>query len=84
MELEREASMRTKFTLSVEEDLRQEIKIQAVRENRDVSDITEELYREYLASTAGKTQIQRAVLADRLKKAKGKAVKPRQERKKTQ
>jgi len=67
MELEREAAMRTKFTLSIEEALREAIKIQAVRENRDVSDITEELYREYL---------------DR--KAKGKGVKPRKERKKTQ
>jgi hypothetical protein len=40
--------MRTKATLSIDEDLYREMKIQAVRENRDVSTITEELYREYL------------------------------------
>ncbi len=49
--------MRIKLTLSIEEELREAIKIQAVKENRDVSDITEELYREYL---------------NRQKKAKGK------------
>ena len=40
--------MRKKLSLSVEETLIQKIKVQAVLENRDVSDITEELYREYL------------------------------------
>ena len=40
--------MRQKLTLSIDEALIQSIKIQAVMENRDVSDITEELYREYL------------------------------------
>jgi hypothetical protein len=40
--------MRQKVTLSIDEDLYREMKIQAVRENRDVSTITEELYAEYL------------------------------------
>jgi hypothetical protein len=40
--------MRKKFTLSIEEELSQEMKIQAVLEKRDVSTITEELYRKYL------------------------------------
>ncbi len=39
---------RRKFTLSIEADLTEQMKIQAIREHRDVSDITEELYREYL------------------------------------
>jgi hypothetical protein len=39
---------RKKLTLSVDEDLTESIKIQAVREKRDVSDIVEELIREYL------------------------------------
>lgn len=50
--------MRRHFTLSIDETLIQRIKVQAVLENRNVSDITEELYREYL---------------DRQKKGKGKA-----------
>jgi hypothetical protein len=50
--------MRRNFTLSIDETLIQRIKVQAVLENRDVSDITEELYREYL---------------DRQKKGKGKS-----------
>jgi hypothetical protein len=37
-----------KVTLSINEDLYREIKLQAVREDRDVSEITEELYRDYL------------------------------------
>ncbi len=49
--------MRTKFTLSIQEELREQIKIQAVRENRDVSDITEELYREYLDRQKAKTSV---------------------------
>jgi hypothetical protein len=40
--------MRQPVTLSIDADLYREIRIQAVRENRDVSTITEELYREYL------------------------------------
>lgn len=40
--------MRQKVTLSIDEDLYREIRIQAVKENRDVSTITEDLYREYL------------------------------------
>ena len=40
--------MRQKVTLSIDEDLYREMKIQAVREDRDVSTITEDLYREYL------------------------------------
>ena len=40
--------MRQKVTLSLDEDLYREMKLQAVREDRDVSTITEELYREYL------------------------------------
>ena len=51
--------MRTKFTLSIEEELREQIKIQAVKEQRDVSDITEELYRWYLdrqKAKAGKSK----------------------------
>ena len=40
--------MRNNVTLSIDEDLYREMKLQAVREGRDVSTITEELYREYL------------------------------------
>lgn len=40
--------MRKNFTLSIDEDLSQQMKLQAVREKRDVSTITEELYRFYL------------------------------------
>ena len=36
------------MTLSIDEDLYREMKLQAVREDTDVSTITEELYREYL------------------------------------
>jgi len=39
---------RQKLTLSVDDQLVEQMKIQAVREKRDLSDITEELYREYL------------------------------------
>jgi len=41
-------STRRKITLSIDETLSRNIKVQAVMENRDVSDITEDLYREYL------------------------------------
>lgn len=37
-----------KLTLTVNPDLLEKIKIQAVRDKRSVSDITEELWREYL------------------------------------
>ena len=40
--------MRRNVTLSIDEDLYREMRLQAVREDRDVSTITEELYREYL------------------------------------
>ena len=46
--------MRQHVTLSIDEDLYREIKIQAVREDRDVSTITEELYREYLKQSKSK------------------------------
>jgi len=48
--------MRQKVTLSIDQDLYREMKIQAVRENRDVSTITEELYREYLKRLKAKTK----------------------------
>jgi hypothetical protein len=50
--------MRKKLSLSIDETLIQQIKVQAVLENRDVSDITEELYREYLDRKKGKTKVQ--------------------------
>lgn len=40
--------MKYKLTLTINEKLVEEIKIQAVRERRTVGEITEELYREYL------------------------------------
>ena len=40
--------MRQKLTLAIDQKLVQKIKVQAVLENRDVSDITEELFEEYL------------------------------------
>ena len=39
---------RRPFTLSIDADLVEQIKIQAIREKRTVSDITEELYRKHL------------------------------------
>ncbi len=39
---------KTTLTLNVQEDLIQAIKIQAILEKTSVSQITEELYREYL------------------------------------
>ncbi|MCI0418840.1 MAG: DUF6364 family protein [Acidobacteria bacterium] len=50
--------MKYKLTLTIDEELVEEIKIQAVRERRTVGEITEELYRDYL---------------DRKKRAKGKS-----------
>jgi hypothetical protein len=46
--------VRQHVTLSVDADLYREMKIQAVREDRDVSTITEELYLEYLKRSKGK------------------------------
>jgi len=51
--------MRQKLTLSIDESLVQRIKVQAVMENRDVSDITEELYREYL-DRQGKVKLKKS------------------------
>jgi len=48
--------MRQHVILSIDEDLYREIRIQAVREARDVSTITEELYREYLKRTKAKSK----------------------------
>ena len=39
---------RKKLTLSINEQLTESMKIQAVKEKRDVSDIVEQLFREYL------------------------------------
>jgi hypothetical protein len=39
---------RRPFNLKIDTKLAAEIKIQAIRENRTVSDITEQLYQEYL------------------------------------
>jgi hypothetical protein len=39
---------KTKLTLNVEDELIQQMKLQAVRDKRSLSDITEELYREFL------------------------------------
>lgn len=44
-----------KFTLNIDDALIEAIKIQAVRNKRSVSDITEELYREYLKRAKIKT-----------------------------
>ena len=46
--------MRQPVTLSIDSVLYVEINIQAVREGRDVSTITEELYREYLKKPKAK------------------------------
>jgi len=48
--------VRRPVTLSIDPELYKEMKLQAVREDRDVSTITEELYREYLkrSNTKGK------------------------------
>jgi len=40
--------MRQKLTLAIDQKLVPKIKVQAVLENREVSDITEELFEEYL------------------------------------
>jgi hypothetical protein len=46
--------MRQPVTLSIDEELYLEMKLQAVREKRDVSTITEELYRAYLKRLQGR------------------------------
>ena len=43
---------RKPFTLSIDADLIQRIKIRAIQEQRNVSDITEELYSKYLKKKA--------------------------------
>jgi hypothetical protein len=48
--------MRQKVTLSLDEELYREIRLQAVREDRDVSTITEDLYREYLKRLKAKSK----------------------------
>ena len=48
--------MRQKVTLSIDKDLYREMKLQAVREDRDVSTITEELYRECLKRSKAKAK----------------------------
>ena len=50
------AYMRQNVTLSLDAELYREMKIQAVRENKDVSTITEELYREYLKRPKAKSK----------------------------
>ncbi len=47
--------VKQKLTLTVDDALIERIKIQAVKDKRSLSDITEELYREYL-KRAGKTK----------------------------
>jgi len=44
---------RKKLTLSIDEQLTESMKIQAVKEKRDVSDIVEQLFREYLKRVKG-------------------------------
>jgi len=39
---------RRQYTLSIDADLIKQIKIRAIQEDKQVSDITEELYRKYL------------------------------------
>jgi hypothetical protein len=48
--------MRQPVTLSIDEELYLEMKLQAVREKTDVSTITEELYREYLKRLKAKAK----------------------------
>jgi hypothetical protein len=47
-------AMRRKLTLSVDEKLTELMKIEAVKEKRDLSDIVEELFREYLKRSKGR------------------------------
>lgn len=41
-----------KFTTTLEEDLLEQIKIQAIREKRSVAELLEELIRDYLDKTS--------------------------------
>ena len=41
-------SQRKGFTLSIDADLIKQIKIRAIQEDKQVSELTEELYRQYL------------------------------------
>ena len=41
-------SKRKGFTLSIDAELIKQIKIRAIQEDKQVSDLTEELYRQYL------------------------------------
>ena len=52
----KDTSNRQPVTLSLDKDIYRDMKIQAVMENRDVSTITEELYREYLKRQKGKAK----------------------------
>ena len=45
---------KTKLTLHIDDAVIEQLKIQAVRDKRTLSDITEELYREYLKRRKGK------------------------------
>jgi plasmid stability protein len=45
---------KTKLTLNVDDDLIQRMKFQALREKRSVSQITEQLYTQYLKKHEGK------------------------------
>jgi len=49
-------SKRRQYTLSIDSDLVKKIKIQAIHEDRTVSDITEELYLKYLKQKKGKAK----------------------------
>jgi len=50
--------MKRKVLLSLDRELYKEMKLQAVREDRHVSTIAEELFREYLKRTSAKTKKQ--------------------------
>ena len=45
---------RRAFTLRIDAELADQMKIQAIREKRSVSDITEQLYRDYLERQQGR------------------------------
>jgi hypothetical protein len=50
---------RRKLTLSVDQELIEQIKIRAILEHRDMSDITEDLYRKYLDRLKKPTRIKK-------------------------
>jgi hypothetical protein len=60
-----------KLTLTVDDALIEKIKIQAVKDRRSLSDITEELYREYL-KRVGRQRPNRALVAPRKGEKNGK------------